>query len=190
MKRMACMSCDAKLDGEAHFCVRCGEPTGYATHDERVRHDLETWRAHRDGVMASHHLPEARSRGGATETAARRPAAAEQAARSERSQRAHRVPRMPRVKLRVPRPRPQAQTSPTATSADDASDRYTYRSCSRCERSDWLIRTGKDEVGAWKYWCVRCSRAFTSELRLKHAVKPFAVSAAILLALVLLTTIH
>jgi len=87
---------------------------------------------------------------------------------------------------------PKAPATPRASDAAKpaSNDPFAYRACARCGRADWIIRTGKDEVGAWRYWCVRCSRAFTTDVRLRHAIKPFAVSAAILLALTLFTIVH
>jgi hypothetical protein len=189
MKRMMCGSCDARLDGRSHFCSRCGEPTPEATVDERRQHDLDKWRAYHDADHAA-------STTARTTTVKERTPKPLTATRTDshppRARR--RIPRV-RVSMRIPRIHTPArmQRSPGAASTmptQPPQDPFAHRSCTRCERADWLVRTGKDEVGAWKYWCVRCSRSFTTEVHLRHSIKPFAVTVAILLALTLLTTIH
>jgi len=160
MKHTLCSSCDARLNVGSHFCARCGEPTAEATVDERRQYDLEKWHAYHAAPPST--PPTSRA------TTVRE--------------------RAPRVRLSVQLPRRSRRASHAPAPASN--DPFAHRACTRCERADWIIRTGKDEVGAWKYWCVRCSRAFTTEVRLRHAIKPFAVSAAILLTLTLLTIVH
>jgi len=59
----------------------------------------------------------------------------------------------------------------------------TYRRCLECGGSDWVLRAGGNDDETYRYWCVRCGRSFFTDLRMRHAVKPWLVSAAVIAAL-------
>ena len=75
---------------------------------------------------------------------------------------------MPRARLRVRRVRAE-----TVDTDPDADNPFAYRACAACDERDWIVRTTRNDDKTFNYWCVRCSRSFKSELRLRHAIKPF-----------------
>jgi hypothetical protein len=88
-----------------------------------------------------------------------------------------RLRRLTRIRVEVP---------PTVNSDDP----FAYRACVSCDRVDWLMRTRRDEEGRWKYWCVRCSRGFASDVWISRALKPFVAAAAILLVPIALVMVR
>ncbi len=48
--KTTCLSCDSKLRRGRSFCPSCKQPTVFASHDERVRWEMEQWREARDAA--------------------------------------------------------------------------------------------------------------------------------------------
>jgi len=61
----------------------------------------------------------------------------------------------------------------------------TYRRCLECGGDDWVLRAGGADDETYRYWCLRCGSAFHTDLRLRHAFKPWVISAAVIVAVVL-----
>jgi hypothetical protein len=61
----------------------------------------------------------------------------------------------------------------------DADHEFVYTSCTCCERADWIVRTGRNEDKSYNYWCVRCSRSFKTDARLRHGLKPFVAAGSV-----------
>lgn len=191
MAKELCESCAAKLAGPDAFCPSCGRPTRHASDAERLEWDLAQWRAHVDRSVAVGVRP---ASGVATRVAdapvartvvraapevapevaraAEAPAAAERRPRRRSSIPKPHVPR-PRLRLR----RARAESVETISDADNP---FAYRACVTCEKRDWIVRTTRNDDKTYNYWCVRCSRSFKSELRLRHAIKPFLSSGVVL----------
>jgi hypothetical protein len=177
MRAPTCRSCEAKIEGRPAFCARCGEPTPFASAEQRTQHDLEKWRRHRETNDA----------------------APVRTARVAASVRAATDPTAPATSLEQPhvvRRRVKTKTIKTKTVKEqpvidlDADDPFAYSACVSCHRTDWLVRTGRNEDGSFRYWCLRCSRSFKTDVRLAHAVKPFVVAGSILTVLTLLANFH
>lgn len=224
MRGIACRFCDAKIDGKPSFCARCGEPTQWASAEDRTKHDLEKWRRHRDQsevVAAARPSPRVQEtllggRGKASENggaatgtmaphairrrsrpdARNRPTAPVGAETRERERRTRpKRPLMSRLRgresivSRLRRGEKPASAEPERVIDLDADNPFAYSACASCHKTDWIIRTGKAEDGAFRYWCLRCSRGFKSDVRLAHARLPFVVGGSILLILVVLTNL-
>ena len=191
MAKELCGSCEARLATPVSFCPSCERPTRHATDAERVDWDLRQWRAHVDRSVAAGADP----RGGALTAVAFEPAPhpvraavlepAREPVRAEaapeqtswgRTGPALRV-RMPRIhapKLRRPRREPDLVIDL------DRDHEFAYRACATCEDTDWVLRTTRNDDETWNYWCVRCSRSFKTEVKIRQAIKPF-LSAGIVL---------
>ena len=72
----------------------------------------------------------------------------------------------------------------------DLTTEFAYESCVSCGTTGWILRTGHNEDGTWRYWCVRCSRAFKTPVRLAHGRWPFVVSGFLLGGLALLVNLR
>jgi hypothetical protein len=108
---------------------------------------------------------------------------------------APRAERAPRVRAPKParRERPKRRR-PEAPERDrvivlDADNAFVYTSCTSCERADWIIRTKHNEDDTYNYWCVRCSRGFKTDARLRHGLKPFLSSGLVIGALATLSIV-
>jgi hypothetical protein len=80
------------------------------------------------------------------------------------------------AKLRIPRPRlprRNERKEPDVVIDLDADNAFAYRACATCQATDWIVRTNRNDDETWNYWCIRCSRTFKTENKLRHAVKPF-----------------
>ncbi len=191
MAKETCTNCYVKLPGAVSFCPNCDRPTRHATDAERLDWDVNQWRAHvdRSGIAEMHSnggsVGSASPVGVIVATAPPFPApiaavpkvaapiddAPAPAARGSKPK----PRRAPRVKL--PRPRlhrakaPQAE--PDVVIVLDADHEFAYRACSTCHDTDWIVRTNRNDDGTWNYWCVRCSRLFKTEIKLRYGVKPF-----------------
>jgi hypothetical protein len=175
MRAPKCRSCDAKIEGAPAFCARCGEPTPFATADDRTRHDLEKWRRHRE-VAEGTPAPQARV-----------PASILQATGAASAP--TREEQQPQVERRAPFGRRAKDATPALIDLD-ADNPFAYSACVSCQRTDWIVRTGRNEDGSFRYWCLRCSRSFKTDMRLAHAAKPFVVSGSLIAVLTLLTNIR
>jgi hypothetical protein len=215
MKAFACGSCDAKIKALVSFCPSCGEPTHLATPDELREWDLGKWRASREKQAAVAHasvsaVASPNGRVSATLPAGGQytpqPPATEHRptrerhspARTATNRRTASVPRTRRspgtatakhkngllARVRVRRDEARAHTAEL-----DRNDPFIYFACTHCERTDWLLRTGRNEDGTWRYWCVRCSKSFKSDAWIDHGRKPFVVSGVIFATLITLTSL-
>ena len=180
MAKELCDGCSAKLTGPGAFCLSCGRPTRHATDAERLEWDLQQWRSHVERSVAAGAAPTA---GVATrladppitrtpvrpvievERTADTPSVEES---RQRRRRALQRPHLPRPRLRLRRVRAEALDT-----IADADNPFAYRACATCRERDWIVRTTRNDDKTFNYWCVRCSRSFKSDLRLRHAIKPF-----------------
>jgi hypothetical protein len=203
MRGKSCRSCEGRIDGTPSFCPRCGVPTEFASADERTHYDLANWRrnslqARDDGAPSpARRIPDSvrAATGQATLDTAPTygtPHATRRARRPVRSR--ARAPFARYRKAAAGTDDAAVENGHGVESADivelDKHDAFAYRACVRCHKVDWLLRTGTSEDGRFRYWCMRCSRSFKSEVRLPHARKPFVVSGSILVALIILANFH
>jgi len=98
-------------------------------------------------------------------------APAEPPAKSQPKEPRHR--RSPRIHLPRRTRKERALPEPEAVVDHDADHPFVYLACATCHAKDWIVRTTRNEDGTWNYWCVRCSRAFKTETKLRNALKPF-----------------
>jgi hypothetical protein len=71
--------------------------------------------------------------------------------------------------------------------ANDDDRPVAYRRCLECGASDWVLRAGGHEDDMYRYWCVRCGLAFYTDLRIRHAAKPWLLAAIVVAAIALAT---
>lgn len=195
MAKETCTSCEARLLDRASFCPSCARPTRHASDAERLEFDLSQWRAHVDRSVAAGIVPGTALAARVTQASHVRPARIESPVPANLApprevptppRRAEAPPRevaqleaparrrMPRV--HVPRPRlPRIVRSEPAAVVDlsTVDHGFVYRACATCERADWILRGRRNDDETWIYWCVRCSRSFKTEMKLRHAFKPF-----------------
>jgi hypothetical protein len=201
--KIKCTSCDTRLEGRPAFCARCGEPTQWATAEDRRQHDLEKWRRHAAQVRGDVHASAPRIPASVAAVTDPRVQVVE-----ERED-VHTVKRRSWPEPKMPRraPEPKRERAPRPSIADrlkalfkrddrpapvidlDSDSMSAPSACVTCQKNDWIIRTGRNEDDSFRYWCIRCSRAFKSDLRLAHARLPFIVAGSILAVLVILTNI-
>jgi len=207
-RKELCPDCSAKMPEPASFCPSCGRPTDHASDAERLEFDLAQWRSHVDRSVASGvavngngspratmtkpapmpsmiRIPdpspavpvEAASRWRVEEPSPR--PAATQAPRTEES-RPEKKRRSRRRIARAPStPRRESVEPDRVIVLDSADDPFAYNACTVCERTDWIVRTKINEDGTWNYWCIRCSRAFKTVVRLRHGIKPFVAAGSV-----------
>ncbi len=184
MAKELCQSCSARLPKKVSFCPACSRPTPRATEAELLEWDLGQWRQHLDRSAAS--------AGPTTATVTRRPVALAPnpdlvvirrpaAPKSKRSRRS-----IPRMRLRLPS---FARESEDRVIVLDSENPFAYTACTSCERDDWILRTGRNEDETFNYWCVRCSRSFKSDARLRHAMKPFVAAGSVIATIGVLSTV-
>jgi hypothetical protein len=203
MKGISCRSCEARIEGRPSFCARCGEPTQFATAEERTQHDLEKWRNRTQAEQASVLRTPAsvmHAMGGALPEQDISPTREDRhAPRVTRRRPRREIPAViARAKEDLPARMKKARsirrggvrTEPAHVIDLEHDALSAPAACVRCDRTDWLVRTGQNEDGSFRYWCLRCSRAFKSDLRITHARKPFVVSGSILALLILLANFH
>lgn len=206
MGKEICSNCNAKLSQSVSFCPVCSRPTPHASESELIEWDLRQWRTHVDRSVASgSSMPATVPLGSAagalavaapqatpspsvrhaprmeTPARAREPKAEKAPRRARRSKEARKAERRVRRVARL-------ATSRESTAQDrvivlDADHEFVYTSCTSCERGDWIVRTTRNEDETYNYWCVRCSRAFKSDARLRHGIKPFLASGSVIGAL-------
>lgn len=207
MAKVICSNCNAKMSQPVSFCPVCSRPTGHASPSELLEWDLGQWRTHVDKAVASGDAKPAPVGLRSVMIAVAEPLVAavveprlmvdpkpavlppapsapkaERAPRVRAPKRARREKRReaaPRVKLpkRRRRPEPEERDRVIVLDADSA---FVYTSCTSCERADWIIRTTRNEDDTYNYWCVRCSRSFKTDARLRHGLKPFLSSGLVI----------
>ncbi|MFY9587024.1 MAG: hypothetical protein WAT66_06165 [Actinomycetota bacterium] len=163
------------------FCPSCGQPTRHATDADRLDFDLKQWRSHVKGSTTN-------GNGKATSKPASRVGVAT-ATRDEQRFVAS-VPgqtkrRFTMPSLRVPRLRmPQRRRRPDVEINLDTDDPFAYSACVTCGATDWILRGPQNDDGTYPYWCVRCSRAFKTTVRLAHGRKPFIAAGTVVAVLI------
>jgi hypothetical protein len=185
------------------FCPECGHPTAYATGEEERAWDLAQWRAHRDGASKAATLPapavirKAAPRRAKAERDAAAPSPVTEVNGATPSRRKAHLP-ADRARTRMARPRLKPFFAKLAARVRvtenghrvihlDGDNPFAYTACPTCARTDWTLRTGRNDDATWGYWCVRCSRSFKTEYRLAHGPKPFVTALVIVATLVALT---
>ena len=196
MAKEICPNCNAKLTGRAAFCPVCSRPTSHATDAERMDWDLGQWRRHVErsvangsaaAVTVTAPAPRAERAPAPDLLVVRAPEpVAEQPAREKREPRGLRLPKLPKPAPRLPA---RTRSDEDRVIVLDSDHAFMYTTCTSCERTDWIVRYGRNEDGTYNYWCVRCSRSFKTDARLSHALKPFLASASVIGALSALTII-
>jgi hypothetical protein len=204
-----CSNCNAKMTRPVSFCPGCSRPTEHASQSELLEWDLGQWRRHVDQAVASGQAKPAsvplRSVVAVEEriparVVEREPAVAPPTTRTPKVERASRV-RAPKParrkrpeKIATPKVKRPKRRRPESTERDrvivlDADSAFVYTSCTSCERADWIIRTKRNEDETYNYWCVRCSRSFKTDARLRHGLKPFLSSGLVIGALATLSIV-
>jgi hypothetical protein len=185
MGKETCGNCYVKLAGPVSFCPECERPTPYASDSERLEWDLKQWRSHVDRSVAAGRNPNGKAVGfgSAAPVAVEEPVEAAPASdvrprivpmpvshsRFSRLQRKA-EPAAP-AHVESPEPAPARETEPAVER--DRDHEFAYDRCATCGESDWIVRYSRNEDETWNYWCVRCSRSFKTEVKLRHALKPF-----------------
>lgn len=190
MAKELCSNCNATIADRISFCPVCSRPTPHASQAELLEWDLGQWRQHVENSVASGGRPAARvaPRSVAVADPAAAPAVfrspsphspAPAVAANQPVRRARRS--IPKPRLRLPAIRRQEEEDRVIVL--DADHAFVYTACTSCERSDWILRTSRNEDGTYNYWCVRCSRSFKSEAKLRHGIKPFIAAGSVIGAL-------
>ena len=193
MAKEICPNCNAKMTGRVSFCPVCSRPTGHASDAERMEWDLGQWRRHVERSVAN---------GSAAAVAIAAPAprapapdlqvvrapetVAGQLPREVGERRRLRLPKLPKPVLRLPTRTHSDEDRVIVLDSDHA---FMYTACTSCERTDWIVRYGRNEDDTYNYWCVRCSRSFKTDARLRHALKPFLASGTVIGAISALSII-
>ncbi len=197
MAKEICSNCNAKMPHPVSFCPGCSRPTEHASPSELLEWDLSQWRRHVDHAVAigdSKPAPVSfRSVVAVEERVA--PIVEPKLVVSSSAPSTPKIERTPRVRAPKParrertgrrRPEPQERDRVIVLDADSA---FVYTSCTSCERADWIIRTKRNEDDTYNYWCVRCSRSFKTDARLRHGFKPFLSSGLVMGALATLSIV-
>jgi ssDNA-binding Zn-finger/Zn-ribbon topoisomerase 1 len=177
-RKEICPDCGAKMAEPASFCPRCGKPTDHASDAERLEFDLAQWRSHVDRSGASGVAANGNGSPPATMT---KPAPMPSMIQIPDPAAAVPVEARPRrhIARRPNTPRPESVEPDRVIVLDSADDPFAYNACTVCERTDWILRTTRNEDGTWNYWCIRCSRAFKTVVRLRHGIKPFVAAGSV-----------
>lgn len=210
MAKEICPNCNAKMSEPVSFCPTCSRPTGHASESELLEWDLGQWRRHKERSVSSsvgklksvtlssvavaepEEPPVVRS---APRVAQYPRVAPEPRVVSDRLEAVgERAPRIRRPRMTVPRLRLPIRRRSEPIELDrvivlDADNAFVYTSCTSCERADWIVRTTRNEDGTHNYWCVRCSRSFKTDARLRHGWKPFVASGSVIGALATLSIV-
>ncbi|MGH2726968.1 MAG: hypothetical protein ACRDKS_08320, partial [Actinomycetota bacterium] len=158
------------------FCTVCSRPTLHASKAELLEWDLEQWRSHRDRSVAN---GKSASSQVAVRTVAIAPNPGLQVFRRTAAPAKTKKPRpsMPKLRLRLPSVGREPADRVIVLDSDDP---FSYIACTVCERDDWILRTGRNEDRTYNYWCVRCSRSFKTDARLRHGMKPFIAAGSVI----------
>lgn len=199
MRAWTCQSCDRKARQEPALCPGCGQPTPWATFEQRTEWEIRRWRVAREGKTAlavgsePAHAPRTTT---AIETAPREPESETRTVPAEAASTHRPEPtpaRRPSRKLfrrgpeqRVKRPRRVinvAKDDPGHLHGIDYDNITAHTACVRCRRADWVVRGRRNSDRSWDYWCLRCGRSFKSDLRIAYAWRPIAAAATLVGAL-------
>ncbi|MGH2793203.1 MAG: hypothetical protein ACRDKG_02760 [Actinomycetota bacterium] len=199
MAKEICPNCDAKLTQRVSFCPNCSRPTQHASEAEHLDWDLRQWRSHVEKsvvagsparppvVLGSVAVDEARTRPDPDLHVVVRPDPVVEPRRSEKGRKL-RMPAIPKPDLRMPgRRRPEHEEDRVIVL--DADHSFVYTACTSCERADWVVRTRRNEDDTYNYWCVRCSRSFKTDAKIRQAIKPFLTAGSIIGALATLSLV-
>ncbi len=192
MAKEICPNCNAKLSERVSFCPVCSRPTRHATEAELLEWDLRQWRGHVERSVASGSVGGAVGLKAAAARPQRAPApdlqvvvspdpVAGPAAKEKRRSRRPKLPKLSKPRLGMPAQRSSEDGERVIVL--DADNPFAYTACTSCERTDWIVRYGRNEDRTYNYWCVRCSRSFKSDARLGQALKPFLASGSVIGAL-------
>ncbi|MEX2554416.1 MAG: hypothetical protein WEB06_02160 [Actinomycetota bacterium] len=191
MAKEICSNCNVKMTRPVAFCPGCSRPTEHATPSELLEWDLGQWRRHVDQAVASGQAKPAsvplRSVVAVAEPVSPVLPPAPSALRVERSPEPPGqldTPKVKRPKRHLPEPEERDRVIVL-----DADSAFVYTSCTSCERADWIIRTTRNEDDTYNYWCVRCSRSFKTDARLRSGLKPFLSSGLVIGALATLSIV-
>lgn len=186
MAKEVCPNCNAKMTRPVSFCPVCSRPTSHATDTERMEWDLGQWRRHversvTNGSTAAVAVTTAPPRGERAPArdlqVVREPEPLVEQPREKRQPRKLRLPELPTPALRLStRTRPEGDRVIVL----DSDHAFMYTACTSCERTDWIVRYGRNEDGTYNYWCVRCSRSFKTDAKLSHALRPFLASGSVI----------
>ena len=200
MAKEFCSNCYAKMTQRVSFCLTCGRPTRYASEAEQLDWDLSQWRKHVErSVAAGTRSPSPIVQGSVALDSRRRPApdlevvvTPEPVAKPACVRRKMAMPKFVKPKLRMPARRPSEKHE--AHEEDrvivlDADHSFVYTACTSCERADWVVRTTRNEDATYNYWCVRCSRSFKTDARIRQAFKPFFAAGSVIGALATLSIV-
>lgn len=166
------------------FCPNCGQPTRHATDADRLDFDLKQWRTHvrRSSVEGGNGIPatSAASRAGVATTVREKPFVAPPPAQKKKRIRVSLgAIKLPKLRL----PRHSGPVEPREIHLDD-DDPFAYDACVQCGATDWILRGSRNDDGTFNYWCVRCSRAFKTSVRIAHGRKPFIAAAVVVAVLI------
>lgn len=165
---LLCASCETRIDGAPPMCAGCGRPTPFASYEELTAWEVAQWRSHTSNG-SSHEAPPAP------------PPPPRASARQTPHDAAEPMIEGPVAVAVLERgPADHPERAPLGTEPAAAG---IHRRCLHCGGSDWVLRAGRNEDDTWRYWCVRCSLAFRTNVRLRHAAKPWLISATVLTAL-------
>ena len=82
-------------------------------------------------------------------------------------------------KLKKVRREKKSRRSPGPAVERDRDNEFAYDRCATCSEKDWIVRYSRNDDETWNYWCVRCSRSFKTEVKLRHALKPLMSSGVV-----------
>ena len=191
MAKEICSNCNAKMPQPVSFCPGCSRPTEHASEGELLEWDLNQWRRHVDNAVGSGDakLGSVALRS-VVAVAELEPAVVRPTPSASRAERSWQRPgQLAAPKIKSPkrrRPEPEERDRVIILDADSA---FVYTACTSCERADWIIRTKRNEDETYNYWCVRCSRSFKTDARLRHGLKPFLSSGLVIGALATLSIV-
>lgn len=181
MRKETCWNCSERMSEPVAFCPTCGQPTRHATDADHLDFDLKQWRSHVERGTTNGNGKQASrpaTRAGVATAIRTEPAAAPASVRTKRRLTRPTI-RLPKVRL--PRRAPRVEHVEINLEKDDP---FAYRACVTCGATDWILRGRRNDDGTYPYWCVRCSRAFKTTVRLAHGPKPFIAAGTVVAVLV------
>ncbi len=180
--RYQCRSCELVIKEVVAFCPRCGRPTAHASPDEVREFELTQWRQHQSGetrTAAGAPAREVTPHAKVAVVHTRRPTSKTSKPKRDRS-RGRKQPSALQAVLK------QREPEPTPVDPDDP---FHYTACTSCSKTDWLLRTGRNEDETWRYWCVRCSRSLKTDALIPHGRKPFLAAGGVLTTLAVIAAV-
>jgi hypothetical protein len=180
MRKETCWNCSTRMTEPVAFCPTCGQPTRHATDADRMEYDLKQWRSHVDRAAnggKGRQVTPAAPRAGVATTVREKPFVTP----PPQPKRRRKMPALRVPKLRMPRRPARVEHREIHLDADDP---FAYTACVSCGATDWILRGSQNDDGTFKYWCLRCSRAFKTTVRIAHGRKPFIAAATVVAVLV------